>query len=91
MVWLCKDLGLLCEQIEVPCQHAEVARAVLAGECMAQAGASSAMVKGRTAGCTWDVGGEVSAGTPVLQGVRPATSWPDGPAAILRTGTWWPS
>lgn len=40
MVWLCKDLGLLCEQIEAPCQHAEVARAVLAGECMAQAGAS---------------------------------------------------
>uniref|UniRef100_A0A452DQA2 FA complementation group A n=1 Tax=Capra hircus TaxID=9925 RepID=A0A452DQA2_CAPHI len=30
VVWLCKDLGLLCEQIEVPCQHAEVARAVLA-------------------------------------------------------------
>uniref|UniRef100_A0A8C6D8Y4 FA complementation group A n=1 Tax=Moschus moschiferus TaxID=68415 RepID=A0A8C6D8Y4_MOSMO len=30
VVWLCKDLGLLCEQIEAPCQHAEVARAVLA-------------------------------------------------------------
>ncbi|KAI4534166.1 hypothetical protein MG293_015026 [Ovis ammon polii] len=30
VVWLCKDLGLLCEQIEVPCQHTEVARAVLA-------------------------------------------------------------
>ncbi|XP_070626573.1 Fanconi anemia group A protein isoform X2 [Bos indicus] len=30
VVWLCKDLGLLCEQIEVPCPHAEVARAVLA-------------------------------------------------------------
>ncbi|XP_040109570.1 Fanconi anemia group A protein isoform X1 [Oryx dammah] len=30
VVWLCEDLGLLCEQIEVPCQHAEVARAVLA-------------------------------------------------------------
>ncbi|XP_070244613.1 Fanconi anemia group A protein isoform X2 [Bos mutus] len=30
VVWLCKDLGLLCEQIEVPCPYAEVARAVLA-------------------------------------------------------------
>lgn len=55
MVWLCKDLGLLCEQIEVPCQHAEVARAVLAGECMAQAGASLGDGQGSTAGCTWGV------------------------------------
>ncbi|XP_025124337.1 Fanconi anemia group A protein isoform X4 [Bubalus bubalis] len=30
VVWLCKDLGLLCEQIEAPCPHAEVARAMLA-------------------------------------------------------------
>nr|XP_020740950.1 Fanconi anemia group A protein [Odocoileus virginianus texanus] len=30
VVWLCKNLGLLCEQIEAPCQHTEVARAVLA-------------------------------------------------------------
>lgn len=55
MVWLCKDLGLLCEQIEAPCQHAEVARAVLAGECMAQAGASLGNGQGSAAGCTWGV------------------------------------
>lgn len=98
MVWLCKDLGLLCEQIEVPCQHAEVARAVLAGECMARAGASRGDGsrgdgQGSTAGCTWGVESpEVSAGTPVLKGLRrQPLGLMGGPAAILRTGTWWPS
>ena len=55
VVWLCKDLGLLCEQIEVPCPYAEVARAVLAGECMERAGVSRGDGQGSTAGHTWGV------------------------------------
>lgn len=94
VVWLLQDLGLLCEQIEVPCQHAEVARAVLAGECMAQAGASrrwSGQHSGLHLGCGEPAEAWAQAHLS-LKGVRQQPlGLMGGPAAILRTGTWWPS
>ena len=97
VAWLCKDLGLLCEQREAPCQHAEVARAVLAGECMRRRVLPAAMVgeaqraalgvwRSDRSQCshTWPPGCVLT-----LNCVK--TGWQPlgllgGPAAVLRTG-----
>lgn len=38
VAWLSRDLRLLCEQTEAPCQHADVARAMLVGKFTAEVG-----------------------------------------------------